>query len=334
MADDKQEEMQDQAVVDQEAAATDSDQAQSASDAAVSKANEAIKQATAAVQAAGASAAANQADETASAVSAATAAASAAKAASEAAEAASAVAAEVTEGAPPTVIDKHKRKLNKIRLILEYIRQAVLIIVSLFLLYFLTEDILRHGIPLDVTEKFLEIQFWICIFFLVDIIFGVIINKDRRRFILDNWLFFVVSIPYLPLLIWSDVKLGPELLFVLKLVPMARGAFAIAIVLGWLIYDKASTLFVTYLTVLLTLIYLSSVAFYTSEHGVNPLVHDYSDALWWACMDVTTVGCNIEAVTLTGKILSVVLACAGMMMLPLFTVYITSLLAKKPDFNF
>ena len=56
------------------------------------------------------------------------------------------------------------------------------------------------------------------------------------------------------------------------------------------------------------------------------MVTRYTDALWWAFMDVTTVGSNIYAVTATGKILSVVLAALGMF--PIFTVYVTSLLQK------
>lgn len=55
----------------------------------------------------------------------------------------------------------------------------------------------------------------------------------------------------------------------------------------------------------------------------------YGDALWWAFMDVTTVGSNIIAVTVTGRVLSVLLAALGMMMFPIFTVYVTSLIQKK-----
>jgi len=58
--------------------------------------------------------------------------------------------------------------------------------------------------------------------------------------------------------------------------------------------------------------------------GVNPLVHQYTDALWWATMDAVTVGCNIEAVTPVGKVLSVIVAALGIMMFPIFTVYITN----------
>ena len=45
-------------------------------------------------------------------------------------------------------------------------------------------------------------------------------------------------------------------------------------------------------------------------------------------MDVTTVGSNVYAVTVTGRVLSVLLAALGMMMFPIFTVYVTSLVQK------
>ena len=86
----------------------------------------------------------------------------------------------------------------------------------------------------------------------------------------------------------------------MRFIPLVRGGYALAIVVGWLTYNKASGLFVTYLTTLLATVYFSSLAFYVMEHGVNTLVTGYGDALWWAFMDVTTVGSNIIAVTVTG----------------------------------
>ena len=65
------------------------------------------------------------------------------------------------------------------------------------------------------------------------------------------------------------------------------------------------------------------------EHGTNALVTGYGDALWWAFMGVTTVGSNIIAVTATGRVLSVLLAALGMMMFPIFTVYVTSLVERR-----
>lgn len=82
---------------------------------------------------------------------------------------------------------------------------------------------------------------------------------------------------------------------------------------------------------LLATVYFSSMIFFVLEHKVNPMVHQYSDALWWAFMDVTTVGSNIYAMTVTGKVLSVVLAALGMMMFPIFTVYVTSLVQQANE---
>lgn len=80
---------------------------------------------------------------------------------------------------------------------------------------------------------------------------------------------------------------------------------------------------------LLATIYILSLVFFVAELKVNPLVKDYADALWWAFMDATTVGSNIIAVTFIGKVLSVVLAALGMMMFPIFTVYITSIIERR-----
>lgn len=82
---------------------------------------------------------------------------------------------------------------------------------------------------------------------------------------------------------------------------------------------------------LLATVYFSSLIFFVLEHKVNPLVANYGDALWWAFMDVTTVGSNISAITVTGRVLSVVLAALGMMMFPIFTVYVTSLVQKSNE---
>ncbi|MEG1763414.1 MAG: potassium channel family protein, partial [Bacteroidales bacterium] len=65
------------------------------------------------------------------------------------------------------------------------------------------------------------------------------------------------------------------------------------------------------------------------ERNVNGMILDYWDALWWACMDMTTVGSDINAITPIGRILSVALAGTGMMMLPIFTAYITDRISRK-----
>lgn len=111
--------------------------------------------------------------------------------------------------------------------------------------------------------------------------------------------------------------------------PLIRGGYAMAIVVNWFTYNKATGLFLTYIITLISTVYFASLTFYLFEFHVNPLVKNYRDALWWATMDVTTVGCSIEAVTTVGRVLSVLLAALGMMMFPIFTVYVTNLITMR-----
>lgn len=130
-------------------------------------------------------------------------------------------------------------------------------------------------------------------------------------------------------LLWVDILSGGHLSASVH--SFVAGGYALAIVVGWLTYNRASSLFVSYLTMLLATVYFASLAFFVLEHKVNPLVTDYGDALWWAFMDVTTVGSNIVAMTTTGRVLSVLLAALGMMMFPIFTVYITNLIQQSNE---
>ena len=150
---------------------------------------------------------------------------------------------------------------------------------------------------------------------------------------MSNIMFFLVSIPYLPIIHYFDFPIGHLGSYVLRFMPFIRGGYALALVVGWFTSNKATSLFVTYLATLIAGVYFSSLIFYVFEHGPNPLVTDYTDSLWWALMDCTTVGCNIIAVTPMGRVLSVLVAALGLMMFPIFTVYITSVITKFHSTN-
>ena len=71
--------------------------------------------------------------------------------------------------------------------------------------------------------------------------------------------------------------------------------------------------------------YFASLLFYEYEAPVNPSVQGFGDALWWAGMNLTTVGAEIFPVTTIGKVICVLLPILGTAMFPVLTVYITSL---------
>ncbi|MCM1377068.1 MAG: potassium channel family protein [Clostridium sp.] len=199
------------------------------------------------------------------------------------------------------------------------------LMLSIFLIISISKDTLEN-IAFYHEPHFLKVQFWICIIFLADFIIEWMFAPRKGHYFITRLLFLLVSIPYLPIIHYFGWKFSFEMTYMMQYIPLVRGGYALAIVVGWFTSNKATSLFFTYIITLLASIYFASLAFYVMEHHVNHMVKDYWDALWWAAMDVTTVGSNIEAVTPIGRILSVVLAALGMMMFPIFTVYVTNIL--------
>ena len=223
-------------------------------------------------------------------------------------------------------VNSAHRKYGRVYAVLH----VVILILSLFLVVGISIDAFRN-VSFITQPLYLRIQFWICMFFLFDFILELLLAERKWRYWATHWLFLLVSIPYLNIFDYYHISFSGELGYLIRFIPLVRGGYALAIVVGWLSYNKASGLFVSYLTMLLATVYFSSLIFFVLEHKVNPLVANYGDALWWAFMDVTTVGSNISAITVTGRVLSVVLAALGMMMFPIFTVYVTSLVQKSNE---
>lgn len=204
----------------------------------------------------------------------------------------------------------------------------IILLMSLFLVISISIDTFK-GIPFYAQSSYMEVQLWICLWFLFDFVLEFFLSKHKGRYLQTHFIFFLVAIPYQNIIAYYGWTFSPEVTYLLRFIPLLRGGYALAIVVGWLTYNRASSLFVSYLTMLLATVYFASLAFFVMEHKVNPLVNGYGDAIWWAFMDVTTVGSNIIAVTVTGRVLSVVLAALGMMMFPIFTVYITHLIQQS-----
>ncbi|MBQ8224815.1 MAG: two pore domain potassium channel family protein [Bacteroides sp.] len=213
----------------------------------------------------------------------------------------------------------------------------LVLFLSLLLVIFISVDTFK-GIPFYTQTVYMHVQLCVCILFLIDFLIEWRLATDKRRYLSTHFIFLLVSIPYLNIIQYLGLTFSSEATYLLRFIPLIRGGYALAIVVEWMTYNRISGLLFTYISMLLAMIYFSSLAFYLAEMGANPLVKQYGDALWWAFMDATTVGSNIIATTVTGQILSVLLAALGMMMFPIFTVYVTNLVerrnqARKAHFN-
>lgn len=207
------------------------------------------------------------------------------------------------------------------------ILHILILLLSIFLVVCISIDSF-HNEAFYNEPQFMKVQFWICVIFLADFFIEFFLSERKGNYLATHFLFFLVSIPYNSIISHYGWTFDPQLTYCLRYIPLIRGGYAMSIVVSWFTYNKATGLFISYLATLLFTIYFASLAFFLFEHGVNPLVVNYDDALWWAFMDATTVGCNITAVTTVGRILSVLLAALGMMMFPIFTVYVTNILTK------
>jgi len=204
---------------------------------------------------------------------------------------------------------------------------VIILILALFLVISISIDTFKN-IPFQTESSYLKIQLWICLFFLFDFFLEFILSEHKLSYLRSHFIFFIISIPYLNIIDHYHILLSDEMKYFIRFIPLVRGGYALAIIVGRFTKSKVTSLFISYLTMLLATVYFSSLLFFSIEHKLNPAVKVYTDSLWWAFMNVTTVGSDIYAVTVAGRILSVVLAALGMMMFPIFTVYITSVVQK------
>lgn len=205
---------------------------------------------------------------------------------------------------------------------------VIIMLLSAWLIYIISVDTFTN-VSFYQQRHFQHQQFWICVVFLADFFIEMFLSDNKKHYISTHLLFFFVSIPYQAIMYHFGLHLSEDVAYLIRYMPLIRGGYAMAIVVSWFTYNKATGLFFTYIITLLSTVYFASLTFYLFEYGVNPEVKRYQDALWWAAMDVTTVGSNVVPVTSVGRVLSVLLAALGMMMFPIFTVYITNLITTR-----
>lgn len=226
-----------------------------------------------------------------------------------------------------TINNQSISKENKSRKRFLTFLHILVLIGSLVLIIFISYDCFRN-ISFLASPTYMKVQLYICLLFIADVIIEFFMSEKKWKYFYTHLFFLIVSIPYLNIIHYLDITLSPEMEYLVRFIPMIRAAYVLTIVLGILSTDKISSLFTAYLGLLIATVYFASLMFFIEEHYVNPGVTTYWSALWWSFMDVTTVGCNINAITPTGKVLAVILAAEGLIMFPIFTVYITNALTR------
>lgn len=217
------------------------------------------------------------------------------------------------------------------RIVLEVAHMVVLAL-SVLLIVFISYDTF-HDIPFLQSGPYMTFQLVVCVVFIVDFFleWALTPRGGRKGYLKSRWLFLLLSIPYLNIIDSYNIALGPDALYFVRFIPLARGGLALVIVLDYIAANRITGLFVSYVSILLLTTYFAALIFYEREHPVNPYIANYGQAFVWCCLQTTTLGSSVMPVTVAGKIISVILSFMGIVMYPLFTVYLSSLILKRHD---
>lgn len=186
-----------------------------------------------------------------------------------------------------------------------------------------------HGNRTHFSPWYLNLQLGICAIFLLDFAVRIAATEHKWRFLRHNILFLLLSVPYLNITAWIGLLPPREWSLALTTIPILRTLLALYLLVRWIIRDGIRQLFTAYALTLLLFTFISALIFYDFEFGINSGLSDFGDAIWWAFMNMTTVGSTITPITAIGKSLAVLLPLFGMLMLPLFTVYISNIFRKE-----
>lgn len=214
--------------------------------------------------------------------------------------------------------------------VIKFLHLAV-VLASAGLIVYITRETL-DGISFLSDKKYLTFQFWACLLFLVDIFFEFIAAPKKFHYIVAHIFFILISIPYLNIISHFHIHLSHEMEYLLHFIPMIRAGYILAVVTGALTSsDRVKGMFLVYVLVMVSSIYFCSLVFYIEEHPVNPGVPNFWMSVWWAVLNATTVGSNVNSVTPTGQALDVFLSAEGLILFPLFTVYITNIISRGKE---
>lgn len=171
---------------------------------------------------------------------------------------------------------------------------------------------------------YMRFQFWVCLLFLFDIAVEWLFAPRKWKYLVANIFFILISIPWLNLVEALHLHMSAPVAYLMRFVPMIRAGYVLAMISGALSANKALSMMSVYIIWVITSVYFGSLVFFVEEHYINPLVGSWWDALWWAALNITTVGCEISPMTATGKVLAIILSGEGLILFPVFTVYVTN----------
>lgn len=187
------------------------------------------------------------------------------------------------------------------------------------------------GDHLRFSKHYLDLQFVVCLLFLCDFLVNWAAADRPRNFFVSNFYVLLLSIPYLNILAWTGAEMPRYTAMLVATIPLLRAFLAFYILVRWFVGGRVQRLLAGYIVTLIVFTYLAALVFFDYELPVNDKLHGFGNALWWACMNVTTVGAEIFPVTAVGKVFAVLLPLLGMMMFPIITAFVMDEYSRRKN---
>ncbi|MDE6367708.1 MAG: two pore domain potassium channel family protein [Muribaculaceae bacterium] len=198
---------------------------------------------------------------------------------------------------------------------------------ALALVVFISVDTFMQK-PFLTNPVYMRFQLWVCVAFIIEFFIQVYLADNHWRYMWRNIGFLLVSIPYLNIITQFHLELDEQELYFIRFVPLLRAAFAMALVIRYVSTSRIVGIFWSYVSIVIMMVYFASLIFFEQEQPVNPGVPDYWASLWWCSLEATTIGAPVNPVTVVGKVLAAGLSAMGVIIFPLFTVYLGDVVQK------
>ena len=121
---------------------------------------------------------------------------------------------------------------------------TMILVLSVILIVYISVDSINDRNFWE-NHDYMVFQFWVCVAFIFDFFVELWLSQRKWEFIRHRWYFLLLSIPYLNIIPLTGWLVTEEELYFLRFIPLARGALALSIVIGYISKNKFLGLLVT-----------------------------------------------------------------------------------------
>lgn len=199
--------------------------------------------------------------------------------------------------------------------------ELVVLVLSLYSLGALTAELL---LPLSPETRHLldRADDFVCAVFLLDFFVHLALAPSKRDFWKLGWIDLLSSIPQITWLRWGRV---------FRVFRILRALRSFSAVYAHFSTERAKGTFVIVGLLSMIAVLFATIAVYELERGApGANIHTAGDALWWAFATITTIGYGDHyPVTVTGRVVAVVLVVFGLSFFGTFTAYVASFFLER-----